>query len=50
MDPNDLTIEILKSLRDEVKQTRVDLSERIDATNSRLDATLRARLERVESR
>jgi hypothetical protein len=42
MEPTDLTIEILKSIRDEVRGTREDLSSRIDAlreeTGSRLDA------------
>ncbi len=40
MEPTDLTIEILKDIRDEVRQTRTDLSTRIDATNVRLE-TLR---------
>src|SRR5262245_36289790 len=39
MEPENLTVEILKSLRDEMKQTREQLSERIDSTNSRLDTT-----------
>jgi chromosome segregation ATPase len=33
-----LTVETLKQTRDEVKQTRLDLSERIDARNARLRA------------
>ena len=36
MEPHDLTVEILKSIRDEVKQTREQLSERIDETNARM--------------
>lgn len=39
MEPTDVTIEILKDIRDEVRQTRIDLSARIDATNERIDAT-----------
>lgn len=35
----DLTIEILRQIRDEVRLTRVELSERIDRTNERLDRT-----------
>jgi hypothetical protein len=33
MEPSDITVEILKSIRDEVKQT----NSRLDSTNSRLD-------------
>jgi predicted nucleic acid-binding Zn-ribbon protein len=48
MDPSDLTIEILKDIRGEVRQTNA----RLDQTNARLDQT-NARLEltneRVES-
>ncbi|HEX8792495.1 MAG TPA: hypothetical protein VF765_16220 [Polyangiaceae bacterium] len=40
LEPTDLTIEILKNIRDEVRLTRTDLSARIDATNVRLE-TLR---------
>ena len=57
-----LTVEILKDIRDEIRSTntrldttntrlevlRVDLTERLDATNSRLDAT-NSRLDSVES-
>ena len=39
MEPTDVTIEILKDIRDEVRQTRTDLSARIDATNGRIDST-----------
>jgi len=44
LEPTDVTIEILKDIRDEVRQTRTDLSSRIDATNGRIDST-NARLE-----
>jgi hypothetical protein len=36
MDPSDLTIEILKNIRDEVRQTNL----RIDKTNERVEAGL----------
>jgi uncharacterized coiled-coil DUF342 family protein len=39
MEPTDLTIEILKDIRAEIRTTRETLAERIDATNSRLDVT-----------
>jgi chromosome segregation ATPase len=46
MESSDLTIEILKGIRDEVRTTnvrldtlRVDLTARIDETNARLDTT-----------
>lgn len=45
---NDLTVEILKQIRDEIRLTRTDLSERIDQTNSRLDQT-NSRLDQVKS-
>jgi predicted nucleic acid-binding Zn-ribbon protein len=49
MQPSDVTIEILKGIRDEVR----GINSRLDATNSRLD-TLRedtnARFERLERR
>ena len=51
MEPTDLTIEILKSIRDEMRGMRADLSERIDRTNERLDTlerTTNARFERLE--
>ena len=41
LDPTDVTIEILKDIRDEVRQTRTDLSSRIDATNERIDGLSR---------
>lgn len=44
---SDLTVEILKQIRDEIRATRTDLSERIDQTNSRLDQT-NSRLDKVE--
>src|SRR4051812_19203364 len=45
MEPTDLTIEILKSIRDEVKS----LGTRVDATNSHLDR-LSGRVEDTNSR
>lgn len=57
MNPTDLTIEILKSIRDEAKATngrldvltaRVDqLSERVDLTNERLDRGLSELAQRI---
>jgi hypothetical protein len=38
MQPSDLTVEILRGIRDEVRGLRHDATERIDATNARLDA------------
>jgi uncharacterized protein YPO0396 len=35
----DLTVEILKDIRTEIRSTREDLSKRIDQTNARLDHT-----------
>jgi predicted nucleic acid-binding Zn-ribbon protein len=43
MEPTDLTIEILKSIRDEVKGLRVDVQQtnsRLDQTNARLESGL----------
>ncbi len=37
MEPTDLTIEILKSIRDELRLTRTELSERIDGVSERID-------------
>lgn len=37
MESTELTIEILKSIRDEIKDTKTTLSARIDQTNGRLD-------------
>ena len=55
MEPTDITIEILKGIRDEVKQTnsrldamREELSGRIDSTNTRIDST-NARLDRCKT-
>ena len=39
MEPTDVTVKILVEIRDELRQTRSDLSARIDATNRRLDET-----------
>lgn len=49
MEPNDVTLEVLKSIRDEVRLTRTDLVQRIDHTNARLDAT-NARLDEANTR
>ncbi|HTQ43714.1 MAG TPA: hypothetical protein VMI75_13220 [Polyangiaceae bacterium] len=49
MEPKDITVEILKDIRDEVRLTRSDLSARIDGTNSRLDET-NVRLDRMDQR
>ena len=50
MEPTDITIEILKDIRSEIRETRQDLSQRIDQTNERVD-TMREELSRriVES-
>jgi hypothetical protein len=52
MQPTDLTIEILKGIRDETRQTnvrldelRVDLTGRIDSTNERLERVERRQVE-----
>ena len=45
MEPTDLTIEILKGIRDEIRATRTDLSERIDETNTRLHHLERCQVE-----
>jgi len=45
----DLTTQVLIEIRDEIRATRVDLSERIDQTNTRLDQT-NTRLDRLERR
>ncbi len=39
MEENSLTLAILREIRDEVRSTRVELSQRIDQTNERLDQT-----------
>ncbi len=44
-----MMIKILEQIRDELRETRHDLSHRIDETNSRLEET-NSRLERVERR
>ena len=52
----DLTTQVLIEIRDEIRTTRTDLTERIDQTNARLDQTnarldqTNARLERAEKR
>lgn len=45
----DLTTQVLIEIRDEIRATRTDLTERIDQTNARLDQT-NARLDRSEKR
>jgi ABC-type transporter Mla subunit MlaD len=47
MTSNDLTIEILREIRDGIRDLRTDFMQRLDETNSRLDQT-NARLENVE--
>jgi hypothetical protein len=52
MEPTDLIIQILKSIRDEVSSVRTELGARIDVTNHRLDETnqrLDVTNERLES-
>jgi predicted KAP-like P-loop ATPase len=44
MDPTDATIEILKSIRDEMRGMRADLNERIDQTNVRLDRVVQEQI------
>jgi chromosome segregation ATPase len=49
----DLAVEILKQIRDELRQTRTELSARIDQTNARLDQTreeLSGRIDEVARR
>jgi hypothetical protein len=50
MEPTDLTIEILKAIRDEAKETNVRLDQtnlRLDQTNLRLDAARDELSERI---
>ncbi len=50
---SEVAIELLKNIRDEIRETRVSLSERIDATNTRIDAMdqrIDGRLESTNSR
>jgi chromosome segregation ATPase len=49
MEPTDLTIEILEDIRAEIRETRLDLSQRLDATNGRLDQT-NGRLDQTNER
>ncbi len=44
---NDLTIEILREIRDGIDVMRQDFNQRLDQTNERLDQT-NQRLERVD--
>jgi chromosome segregation ATPase len=52
---SDVTVEILKDIRDEIRGMRGDTNERLDATNKRLDAandrldTTNHRLDMVET-
>jgi uncharacterized protein Yka (UPF0111/DUF47 family) len=48
MESNDITIEILKDIRSELRDTREELGARIDQTNERLDQT-NGRLDHVDS-
>ena len=43
----DLTIVVLREIRDSIREMRQDFNERLDQTNARLDQS-NARLERVE--
>src|SRR5580692_1472970 len=45
---SDITIEILKDIRDEIRGVRIELGARLDVTNERLD-TNNQRLDLVES-
>ncbi len=52
MEPNNITIEILKDIRDGIRttnlrldQTRTELSERLDQTNERIDRLERRQVE-----
>jgi uncharacterized coiled-coil DUF342 family protein len=47
MEPTDITIHVLREIRDEMRGMRAELSERIDQTNERLDQT-NERLDRHE--
>jgi division protein CdvB (Snf7/Vps24/ESCRT-III family) len=49
MEPGDLTLEILKDIRSEIRETRQDLTRRIDETHARLDQT-NARLDQTNGR
>lgn len=52
-DTADLTIQVLRQIRDEIVTTRTDLGARIDRTNERIDAmgaTLSARIEETNER
>lgn len=51
MDGADLTLEVLREIRDEIRTTRVELKAEIGATNSRLDVvdhSLNLRLDVVD--
>jgi uncharacterized coiled-coil DUF342 family protein len=39
MQPTDLTIQILQGIRDEIRETRTQVSSRIDAVSERVDET-----------
>lgn len=47
-EPESLTVEILRQIRDEIVATRTDLGARIDQTNTRLDAVEHTLLELSE--
>jgi hypothetical protein len=40
MQPTDLTIQILQGIRDEIRETRTELSGRLDATRTELSARI----------
>lgn len=48
-EPLDITVEILRQIRDEIVHTRADLGARIDQTNARIDE-LRTRVDAIEER
>ena len=48
-DVENLTVQILREIRDEIRTTRVDLGSKIDQTNSRLDQT-NSRLDQTNNR
>ncbi|MGE0784368.1 MAG: hypothetical protein AB7S26_01670 [Sandaracinaceae bacterium] len=48
-EPENLTVQILKEIRDEIVATRTDLGARLDQTNARLDQT-NARLDQTNAR
>lgn len=49
MEPTDLTLAVLREIRDELKETRRDLKAEIGQTNARLDQT-NSRLDHLDRR